>query len=277
MPAADRDRLWQNTVGFLLSSRDAFRRYDIAKKRGVLLSGAPGNGKTMACRWLFSECRRHRLRWRNVTVADYQQARELHRVSSLFDLDRPGIVLFDDLDFGIRDRRTGGTSEDHSTFLGELDGVTTRRGTVYLFTSNARLSELDPAFRRPGRIDVVMEFCRPNAALRAQCLRERWQSDICEALDLDVVIAATDGLSFADLEELRKLLVLHYLEHGAWDWTRTWRVFRRGRTGMRQPIELASGPLAPTKQSPRPTEAAPVAESEAAVRASPSHSQQRNR
>ena len=110
----------------------------------------------------------------------------------------------------------------------------------------------------------------------AECLRERWQSDICEALDLDVVIAATDGLSFADLEELRKLLVLHYLEHGAWDWTRTWRVFRRGRTGTgEQPIELASGPLAPTKQSPRPTEAAPVAESEAAVRASPSHSQRR--
>jgi hypothetical protein len=229
MPAADRDRLWRNTVGFLLGSRQEFRRFRIPKKRGVLLSGAPGAGKTMACRWLRGECRRHGLRWRNVTVADYQLAREQHGVSSLFHLDRPGIVLFDDLDFGIRDRQTTGASADHSTFLAELDGVVGRRGAVYLFTSNAALAELDSAFRRPGRIDVVMEFAQPNATLRAQFIAERWQSDICEAIDIDEVIADTDGLSFADLEELRKLLVLHYLEHQTWDWPRTWRIFRRGR------------------------------------------------
>lgn len=50
MAEEDRRRLWQNTVGFLRSPREPFRRFKISKKRGVLLLGAPGNGKTMACR-----------------------------------------------------------------------------------------------------------------------------------------------------------------------------------------------------------------------------------
>jgi len=229
MPDAQRERLWQNTIGFLLSPAAEFRHFEIPQKRGVLLTGAPGNGKTMACRWLCSECRRHGMRWRNVTVADYQEAREHRQVSALFDLDRPGIVLFDDLDFGIRNREAGGTSADHCTFLCELDGVASRRGAVYLFTSNARVAELDPAFRRPGRIDVVMEFSYPSAALRWRYLEERWQSEIHEAVDLDEIVTATDGLSFAELEELRKLLVLHYLEERCWDWARAWRTFRGGR------------------------------------------------
>src|SRR5262249_36582767 len=148
----------------------------------------PGNGKTMACRWLFRECRRYRLRWRNVSISDYQQARTNHGVGKLFHLDRPGIVLFDDLDFGIRDREATGASVDHTTFLSELDGVSGRRGTVYLFTSNARLSDLDPAFRRPGRIDVVMEFRSPTAALRKRYIGERWQDEVRAAIaDQEVV------------------------------------------------------------------------------------------
>jgi hypothetical protein len=233
MLAADRDRLWQNTVGFLLSSSTVFRQYAIAKKRGALLVGAPGNGKTMACRWLFGECRRHGLRWRNVTVADYEEAREHRQVNTLFHLDRPGIVLFDDLDFGIRNRETSGASADHSTFLAELDGVAARRSAIYLFTSNARLIDLDPAFRRPGRIDVVMEFRKPSRALRARYIDERWQDAIRAQVDVEAIISITEGLSFADLEELRKLLVLRFVEQQVWDWQHAWRVFHDGRGTQR--------------------------------------------
>ncbi|HEY2839105.1 MAG TPA: ATP-binding protein [Pirellulales bacterium] len=229
MAEEDRRRLWQNTVGFLRSPREPFRHFGISKRRGVLLLGAPGNGKTMACRWLGGECRRNGLKWRNVSVQLYRKAREENSLGELFHLDRPGVVLFDDFDLGIRDRQQAGPNEDHSTFLSELDGMASRCGVVFLFTSNARLRELDPAFRRPGRIDVIMEFRPPDAGLRRRFIEECWQGEIATSLDVDRIIEATEGLSFADLEELRKLLALDYLETGDWDWDRAWQTFNAGR------------------------------------------------
>jgi len=246
MVEEERNRLWQNTVGFLRSPREPFRRFRIAKKRGVLLLGKPGNGKTMACRWLSGECTRVGLRWRSVSAQEYREAREGNSLGELFHLDRPGIVLFDDFDLGIRNRDHAGPSEDHSTFLSEMDGMAGRCGVVFLFTSNARVAQLDPAFRRPGRIDVIMEFHSPDAALRRRFLNERWQPEIHDSVAIDEITAATDGLSFAEIEELRKLLVLDYLATDEWNWPRAWRTFNHGRgAGAATPIGF-SGAIAAT-------------------------------
>jgi len=240
MAEGDRRRLWQNTVGFLRSPREPFRRFRIAKKRGVLLLGAPGNGKTMACRWLSGECDKAGLMWRSVTSQEYRSAREDNSLGELFHLDRPGVVLFDDFDLGIRDRDQSGPNEDHSTFLSELDGMASRRGVVFLFTSNARVGQLDPAFRRPGRIDVIMEFRAPDLAMRRRYLDECWQQEITAQLDVGEIAAVTDGLNFAELEELRKLLVLDYLETEEWNWPRAWQSFNTGR-GPRNVAKIGFG------------------------------------
>jgi cell division protease FtsH len=251
----ERRRLWQNTVGFLRSPREPFRRFRIAKKRGVLLLGAPGNGKTMACRWLSGECSKAGLKWRSVTSQEYRSARQDNSLGELFHLDRPGVVLFDDFDLGIRDRDQVSPNEDHSTFLSELDGMASRGGVVFLFTSNARLSQLDPAFRRPGRIDVIMEFRAPDFALRRRYLSECWQTEIAAQLDLDEIATVTDGLNFAELEELRKLLVLDYLETDEWNWPRAWQAFNTGRgpnntrkIGFSKTPAEAATLLAPTRE-----------------------------
>ena len=166
-------------------------------------------------------------------------------------------MLFDDLDFGIRNRAATGPTSDHSTFLSELDGVRSRRGAIYLFTSNARLDELDPAFRRPGRIDVVFEFGNPPAAMRARCVCERWQPEMLESIDVEEVIAATDGLSYAEIEELRKLLVLRFLEHDSWDWPRAWHLFQHGRGTLRTAKPIG---FRPSRDSPRETADFPMEE-----------------
>jgi hypothetical protein len=105
----------------------------------------------------------------------------------------------------------------------------TNHGVVYLFTSNARLEDLDPAFRRPGRIDIVMHFPRPDAALRRRFIEEKWHPSIAAAINLDRATADTEGLSFAELDEVKKLLVLAYLESGNWDWPQSWESYTRGR------------------------------------------------
>jgi hypothetical protein len=229
MREGDRLRLWSETIGFLARGRQELQKFGIPQKRGMLLLGTPGNGKTMACRWLLSLCHRRGLRWRSVTAQQYAGAKECGDVRDLFELDGPGIILFDDLDQALRD---GGMSDaDRSTFLTELDGLHPREGVVYLFTSNARMGDLDPAFRRPGRIDVFVQFQRPDSELRRRFVVERWHAEIVGALDIENVVRTTEGLSFAEMDEVKKLLVLRYLESRAWDWNAAWSTYREGHGG----------------------------------------------
>lgn len=226
MREGDRLRLWNETIGFLAHGRQTLKMYGVPQKRGILLLGTPGNGKTMACRWLLSLCHRRGLRWRSVTAQEYVNAKGAGDVHELFELDGPGIILFDDLDQSLRDR--DGSDADRSTFLTELDGLHPREGIVYLFTSNARVGELDPAFRRPGRIDLYLHFPRPDAELRRAFVVERWHADITAAIDIDEVICATDGLSFAEIDEIKKLMVLRFLDTNSWDWGAAWSAYQAG-------------------------------------------------
>ena len=228
--AQEIERLWSNTIGFLRHGSEALKRYGVPQKRGVLLLGEPGNGKTMACRWLRDQCNRHRLAWDVVTAEQFEAARSDGSAHALFQLDRPGVKLFDDIDLGVRGPGGVGHSGAQSTLLCGLDGLAVHCGVVYLFTSNARLEDLDPAFRRPGRIDLVMHFPRPEAGLRRQFITEHWHAEISAAINLERAVADTEGLSFAELDEVKKLLVLEFLETGQWNWPEAWENFWRGRT-----------------------------------------------
>jgi hypothetical protein len=226
MHEAERKRLWDNTIGFLRCGQDVLRRYGVAPKRGLLLLGEPGNGKTMACRWLAGECRRRALEWKTVTVESYEEARASHELPALFRLDSAGILFFDDFDAPLRDRDQVHPSDQHSTFLGELDGMEPKSGVVFLFTSNAKLAELDPAMCRPGRLDVVIRFPKPDAPLRRRLIGTRWHADLLSGVDVETVVADTRGFSYAELEEAKKLLVMRYVETRRWDWPWVRRAMR---------------------------------------------------
>ena len=172
----------------------------------------------MACRWLASECCRRGLEWRTVTAEMYDDARGEHRLAQLFRLDDPGIILFDDFDAALRKREELGDADRHSTFLAELDGMEQKSGLVFLFTSNAKLGELDPAMCRPGRLDVVIRFLKPDAALRRQVVSTRWHPELAAGIDVDTVVADTQGFSFAEIEESKKLLAMRYVDTRRWEW-----------------------------------------------------------
>ncbi len=239
-----RQRLFDNTIGFLRSGRDLLRRYHVLVKRGVLLLGEPGNGKTMACRHLQAQCLRRGLSFRTVTVSQFEQACADKQVDELFQPERPGVVMFDDFDGLLTLRASDGLRAGQTTLLGQLDGVRARHDVVYVFTSNLDVERVDFALRRPGRIDVVLTFPRPNAALRRRLIVERWHADIRHALDVDRAVAETADLSFAELEEVRKLLVLHFVETGRWDWPTAIAGIRARCRDVRprQPIGFAAAP-----------------------------------
>jgi hypothetical protein len=244
MAAIDRELLWKNTIGFLGRGQELLGRFNVPRRRGVLLLGSPGNGKTMACRWLSYECKRRGFDWRTVTMARYEAAQRDGEVSELFDLSRPGIVLFDDFDRALWKRSEDGADTNLTTFLTELDGVTPTEGVIFVFTSNAKLEQVDRAFRRPGRIDLILEFRLPDAVMRRQLVMERWEAELRDHIRIDEVVRMTDGFSFAEIEELRKLCVIHYLDTETWDWQAAWNHFRGSHPRLDDSRRLGFQPAA---------------------------------
>ncbi len=232
LPADQLDLLWKNTIGYLdPANLRRIREYGGRAKRGVLLTGSPGNGKTMACRWVWEECRRRGWEWRLITPDAYRQARCNDSIEELFSVQRCGVLFFDDMDLALRDRETVHETDDQAVFLSALDGIAVHEGVVFVFTTNCALGLIDRAFKRPGRIDVVLHFSKPDAELR-WALMGRWHEDLRRGIDLDEAVAGTEGYSFAEVEELRNLLVMHFMDTGAWDWGWARRQFDVNRSDL---------------------------------------------
>jgi hypothetical protein len=236
MPPAQRDTLWQNTVGFLdPKNLKRIREYGGRPKRGLLLTGPPGNGKTSACRWVRHAVEQRGWEAKVVGPDDYQAARRAcdpaAAVRELLQVSTRGVVFFDDMDVALRDRETVRETDDQAVFLSALDGIDANEGVVYVFTTNCPVELIDPAFRRPGRIDLTLSFPKPDAELRRE-LVARWHQDIRTAVDPERVARETDGLSFAEVEELKNLLVLRFVDGGGWDWGWATEQFRANRSGL---------------------------------------------
>jgi hypothetical protein len=236
LPDEQLDVLKQNTLGYL--DRNNLKRIkDLGgrPKRGLLLTGPPGNGKTSACRWLWEECRRNGHEYQIVSPDAYQAARRscnpVQAVRDLFAVNRSGIIFFDDMDVALRDRNTVRETDDQAVFLSALDGIQVNEGVVYVFTTNCSLELIDPAFKRPGRIDLVLHFTLPDATLRRR-LMDRWHADVRAGIDLDEAVKQTSGYSFAEVEELKNLLILRYIDTNAWDWAWAMDQFRQNRTDL---------------------------------------------
>jgi ATP-dependent 26S proteasome regulatory subunit len=179
-----------------------------------LFSGPPGTGKTMACRWIQAEAHRRGWETRVVSADTLRTARFSDNADALFHFHDRGLVFLDDMDHPMRERALG-DAEDQAVLLTALDGIRTKARVVYVFTSNCPLKNIDSAFLRPGRVDVGVLFTQPGSSLRKRLLAT-WHPEIRAALDETRFIRATDGYSFAQLDEVRNLMVMSYLVRGVW-------------------------------------------------------------
>ena len=152
-------------------------------------------------------------------------------MKELFSVERRGIVFFDDMDLALRDRETTPETDDQAVFLAALDGLTVKEGVVFVFTTNCGLELIDRAFKRPGRLDLVLQFKAPDANLRRQ-LFERWHEEIRSNINLDTAVASTDGFSFAEVDELKNLLVMRFLDSGTWSWSWALKQFDINRSEL---------------------------------------------
>jgi SpoVK/Ycf46/Vps4 family AAA+-type ATPase len=173
-------------------------------KRGVLLHGAPGTGKTHTIRYLLG-----RLPAMTVVVLSGYGLRWIAEACSVARVLQPSVVVIEDVDLIAEDR--GLRAGQHPLLfqlLNEMDGLGEDIDVTFLLTTN-RADLLEAALAaRPGRIDHAAELPVPDAEARRKLIALYQGGLKLDLTDPDDVIKRTEGVTAAFLKELLRRAAL---------------------------------------------------------------------
>ncbi len=195
-----------------LKNPEKYARLGAKIPRGVLLSGAPGNGKTLLAKAVAGEAS---CPFFSISGSDFVEVFVgvgASRVRDLFTQARrhaPCIVFIDEIDAVGRQRGIGlggGNDEREQTLnqlLSEMDGFSTEHGSVIVLAATNRPDVLDKALLRPGRFDRTVEVPYPDLSCREEILQVHARKvKLDPEVDLHRIARGTPGFSGADLENL---------------------------------------------------------------------------
>lgn len=194
-----------------LKNPEKYQRLGAKMTRGVLLIGAPGNGKTLLARAVAGEAN---CPFFSVSGSDFIEmfvGVGAARVRDLFERARkqnPAIIFIDEID-AIGGRRGNGFGGSHNEgeqtlnqLLTEMDGFQTYDGLIVIAATN-RPDVLDDALLRPGRFDRRVRVPYPDLKSREQILKVHAQAIKLDInVDLALIARRTPGFSGADLANL---------------------------------------------------------------------------
>ncbi len=199
------ERVERHTIGFS-AHRERLLAAGRHLRRGILLHGRPGTGKTLTAMYLAG-----RMSDRTVVLLTGRQVGLIPRACAMARLLEPSMVVLEDVDLIAeeRDRQQPGCTPLLFELLNEMDGLGADCDVIFLLTSN-RPDLLEPALvARPGRVDLAVEVPLPDAGCRRR-LVELYGRGLTLRLDgLDGLVGRTEGVSPAFIRELlRKAAVL---------------------------------------------------------------------
>lgn len=179
--------------------------YGASLRGGLLLWGPPGCGKTFLARAVAGELGAHFLSVGLHEVLDMWFGNSEKRLHDLFQVARrnnPAVLFFDEVDAIGHARadlnRTSGRNVVVQ-LLTELDGVDENNDGVFVIGATNQPWDVDPALRRPGRLDRGMLVLPPDPPAREAILRFHLRGRPTDVDNLRPVVQATDGFSGADL------------------------------------------------------------------------------
>jgi hypothetical protein len=173
-------------------------------KRGLLLYGPPGVGKTHSVRYLVSQLL-------DVTIVELSgdSLRLISTACSVARTLQPAMIVVEDVDLIAEDR---GMHPGHHPLLfqllNEMDGLAEDADVVFLLTTN-RPDVLEPALAaRPGRVDQAVAMELPDADARRRLFALYRGNLSVDESNLSSVIERTDKVTASFLKELLRRAAL---------------------------------------------------------------------
>jgi cell division protease FtsH len=179
--------------------------------KGVMLTGAPGTGKTLLARAVAGEAGVPFYHLSGSEFVEMFVGVGASRVRDLFadaKKNAPAIIFIDEIDSVGRSRGVGmggGNDEREQTLnqiLVEMDGFEANEKVIVIAATN-RADVLDTALMRPGRFDRRVNIDLPDRAERKEILEVHIKGKkLAEDVNLDVIAQRTPGFSGAELQSL---------------------------------------------------------------------------
>jgi cell division protease FtsH len=188
-----------------------YKSRGVRMPKGILLEGAPGNGKTLFARAFAGEAKINFIPAKATDFESMFMAIGPAKVKLLFSRARhhaPCVVFIDEFDgIGTRRNYSGSAIETENTrivtaLLNELDGFQTNSGILVLAATNS-IHSLDDALIRPGRFDARFSVPYPDTDARVKLaemyLRGKDPASECTP---DVLAKIFNGFSCAKIESV---------------------------------------------------------------------------
>lgn len=177
---------------------DVYKKYNFIHKRGILMYGEPGCGKSGIIQLISQQIIKN-----DGIVINIKDEEDVERFTSFIgtfrkiEPKRPLIVLLEDID-----SLAGEGRSQTARLLNILDGVKQIEGVVYIATTNYPEKLQERITNRPSRFDRRYKVELPNEEIRRAYINHKLSDDDLKNVDVDLWVSKTDGMSLSHLKEV---------------------------------------------------------------------------
>lgn len=193
-----KDSIFNDVIGFL-NHADLYQKNNLPFKRGLILYGRPGCGKTLLGKVVANQVPASFI-W--VTAA---QSGSSEFIKQIFELAReiaPSVLFFEDIDMYTVDRHFGVFNPKVGEMLAQMDGMDENHGIVVIATTN-RLDVIESALaERPSRFD--RRYCLDNMSdeTREKMVQIKIGNAILEGITTGEIAQIVTGLNGCFIQEV---------------------------------------------------------------------------
>lgn len=191
-----------------LKRPDVLNKLGLEPPRGVMLVGPPGTGKTLTARSLAEELGVSYIAIVGPEIMGKYYGEAEGRLRKVFEKaakSAPCLIFIDEIDSLAPDRsKVEGEVEKRlvAQLLSLMDGFAKTQGVVVLAATN-QPNHIDPALRRPGRLDREVHFRVPDRDGRLEILQIQTRDmPLDDTVNLGAIADVAVGMVGADLKAL---------------------------------------------------------------------------
>lgn len=192
LPDSTSDEIVKEIEAFW-TKKKKFTDMNFLWKRGIMLYGPPGSGKTCTIQLICEKI--NKKDGISIYVDDPYVTADGLKVLRIIEPDRPVVVIFEDIDSMI-------DNYGEAEILSVLDGQVQIDNVVFIATTNYPEKLNERIINRPSRFDIVKEIGFPSAASRKIFLEIKNPRLKEVKKELDMWVDKTDNLSIAHLKEI---------------------------------------------------------------------------